>query len=173
MMNNYRLDIDFYDTNVVEVAKGLLGKKLIFGHYHGIITETEAYGGSEDEASHAYKGRTKRNSSMFGPSGHIYVYMIYGIHYCLNIVTGKEGEASAVLIRGLKLEDKELDGPGKICKHLGITRQDDGLSLHKFDHVMITEGISVQDIKATPRIGISKATDKLWRFYIYSVNLNN
>lgn len=154
----------FYNRDVVEVAHELIGKKLIFGNYQGIITETEAYRGSDDEASHAFKGQTKRTAIMFGPPGYIYVYMIYGMYYCLNIVTQETGQASAVLIRGLKLRDIHLDGPGKLCRHLGITKKDNGISLLDNSDYYVSSGVKIDNIAITPRIGIKKAIDKPWRF---------
>ena len=161
-----RLIDDFYNQHVVEVAKSLLGKKLIYGNFEGIITETEAYRGSDDEASHAFRGITGRSRIMFGPAGYAYVYMIYGMYYCLNIVTEEAGQASAVLIRGLKLPDVNLDGPGKLCKHLGINKTHNGINLIKSDDLYLTHGLEVNRYSSSPRIGIKKATDKLWRFYI-------
>jgi len=109
-----RLSYDFYKRNVVEVARDLIGKNLVFRNFQGIITETEASRGSDDEASHAYKGTSNRSAIMFGPPGYLYVYMIYGMYYCINVVTEEVGHPSAVLIRGLRLPDIHLDGPGKI-----------------------------------------------------------
>jgi DNA-3-methyladenine glycosylase len=167
-MNKNRLTYDFYNRNVVMVAKELLGKKLIFGNHEGIITETEAYGGDNDEASHAYKGITKRSNIMFGPPGVAYIYLIYGMYHCLNIVTQKEGDASAVLIRGLKFPHIHLNGPGKICKYLNIDKSYNGLDIVNNDIFYLTKGLKPANIEATPRIGINKATDKLWRFILFN-----
>ena len=93
---------DFYNRSVVEVAQDLLGKTLVFFNFRGVITETEAYRGADDEASHAFKGPTPRSSIMYGPPGYSYVYLIYGLYHCLNIVTEAEGNPAAVLIRGLQ-----------------------------------------------------------------------
>jgi DNA-3-methyladenine glycosylase len=155
---------NFFSKHVAEVAYDLIGKRLMFYDFNGIITETEAYRGQDDEASHAYKGLTLRNKAMFGPPGHIYVYLIYGMHYCLNIVTEEEGSPSAVLIRGLLLPQIHLNGPGKICKFLGISMKQYGLSLLNHDHIYIEEGVQCSEVITSPRIGIKKATDKLWRF---------
>ena len=163
-MKNTRLSSSFYERHTVEVAQDLLGKTLVFGDYRGIITETEAYRGIEDEASHAFRGITARSQIMFGPPGYSYVYLIYGRYYCLNIVTEKKGEPSAVLIRGLKLPNIHLDGPGKICKHLGITKVHNAIDLTSNDFFYLTEGINTLTYETTPRIGIKKAVDKLWRF---------
>ena len=161
-----KLTYDFYNRHVVEVAKDLLGKKLVWGSFEGIITETEAYRGLDDVASHAALGMTSRSQIMFGPPGHVYVYLIYGMYHCLNIVTEKPGQPSAVLIRGLKLPDVHLNGPGKICRHLNIDRTHNNLSLVNHDSMYLMEGITNPIYQETARIGIKKAVDKLWRFII-------
>lgn len=154
----------FFRRHATEVAHDLIGKKFVFHAFTGIITETEAYSGQEDEASHAYKGRTLRNHVMFGPPGHLYVYFIYGMHYCFNIVTQEADDPGAVLIRGLLLPHIYLNGPGKICKHLGISSKENGLNLLTHPDVYIAEGPLCPVIKTTPRIGIKKATEKPWRY---------
>lgn len=161
-----KLTHNFYNQHAVKVAKDLLGKTLVFGDIKGIITETEAYRGSDDEASHAFKGVTPRSEIMFGPPGYSYVYLIYGMYHCLNIVTEKAGTPSAVLIRGLKLSHIHLDGPGKICKYLGITKTHHGMNLISSDFFYVTKGIHSLAYEATSRIGIKNATDKLWRFVV-------
>jgi len=160
-----RLTDKFYEKHVADVARALIGKRLVFGKEWGLITETEAYRGYDDAASHAYRGITPRNAVMFGPPGYTYVYMIYGIHHCLNIVTEAEHQASAVLIRSLKLPNIHLNGPGKICKYFGITREHNGMTLLDNDDFYITHGIDIGNIIATPRINISKAQDIQWRFF--------
>ena len=161
-----RLDNSFYNRHVVEVAKNLLGKTMVFGKVKGIITETEAYRGADDEASHAFS-RTPRSSIMFGPPGYIYIYFIYGMYHCLNIVTEEKNSPSAVLIRGLKLPEIHLNGPGKICKYLGITREHNGINLVTDNNFYLTEGIiNSATYTSTARIGIKKAIDKQWRFLI-------
>jgi DNA-3-methyladenine glycosylase len=163
-MSSFKLNQDFYSRHVVDVAQDLLGKKLVFGNKQGIITETEAYRGADDEASHAFRGKTKRADIMFGPAGYAYVYLIYGMYNCFNVVTDVAGQASAVLIRGLLLEDIHLDGPGKLCKELGITREHNGINLMDHETFYISEGITQPHYVATTRIGIRKAMDKPWRF---------
>lgn len=163
-----KLDASFYQQNVTDVAKGLLGKTLVFCGFKGIITETEAYRGNDDEASHAFRGVTPRSKIMFGLPGYSYVYLIYGMYCCLNIVAETEGCAAAVLIRGLKLPHIHLDGPGKICKYLGITTAHNGIHVISSDVLYVTEGIEAVSILETPRIGIKKAMDKLWRFVAVS-----
>jgi len=161
-----KLPYEFYNRHVVDVAKDLLGKTLCVGDIQGIITEVEAYRSSDDEASHAFKGPTSRSAIMFGEPGFSYIYLIYGMYYCLNIVTEEKGSPSAVLIRGLKLPNLYLDGPGKICKYLGLNKSHNGINLVSDDQLYLTKGIEVQGCKATPRIGIKKALDKEWRFLI-------
>lgn len=161
-----RLSYSFYNRNVVEVARDLLGKKLVCGNFTGIIVETEAYGGDEDEASHAFRGITPRSAIMFGPAGKVYVYMIYGMYYCFNIVTGDQGKASAVLIRGLHLSHTQLDGPGKLCRHLGITKAHNNIDLNHSQDIYLLDSVRINNYKTTPRIGIKKALDKQWRFII-------
>ena len=158
-----KLDNNFYNKHVVEVAKNLLGKTMVFGKVKGIITETEAYRGADDEASHAFNF-TPRSSIMFGPPGYSYVYFIYGMYYCLNIVTEERNSPSAVLIRGLKLPDIHLNGPGKICKYLGITKEHNAINLVTDNNFYFTEGINSVTYTSTARIGIKKAIDKQWRF---------
>lgn len=160
-------DHSFFNRYCVDVARDLIGKTLVFGTHQGIITETEAYRGMDDPASHAYRGITPRSAVMFGRPGTSYVYFIYGMYHCLNVVTEAEGSASAVLIRGLKLTTApftHLNGPGKLCRHLEITTEHSGLDLLTHDSFYITTGIPLKNIEATPRIGIKKATEKLWRF---------
>lgn len=159
-----RLDLSFYSRNTVEVAQDLLGKTLVFGNFKGIIVETEAYRGLDDEASHASRGPTPRSSIMFGEPGYSYVYLIYGMYNCLNFVTETVGVPGAVLIRGLYLPGLHLNGPGKLCQYLGITRQHNGINLTTSPDFYVTEGIKSLPYKVTPRIGIKKSIDKLWRF---------
>jgi len=148
-----KLTHEFYNRHVVEVAKDLLGKELVVGDFRGIITETEAYRGSDDEASHAARGITERSKIMFGPAGYVYIYIIYGMYYCLNIVTEEAGQASAVLIRGIRLPDVNLNGPGKVCRHLNITKTDNGINLAESDYIYLTDGERVSNFTTTPRIG--------------------
>lgn len=142
------------------------------------ITEVEAYKGSEDPASHAYRGRTKRNDSMFQSPGTLYVYRSYGIHNCANTAAGPEGVGWGILVRGggvVKGEsvvrrrrgrrDNLTNGPGKVCQGLGIDISHNGLDLLAPDSpVRLEPGEGADYVMATPRIGISAATDRAWRF---------
>lgn len=166
-MSNIILPRNFYERPTLTVAGELLGKVLKFSNFSGIITEVEAYIGMNDPACHAARGYTNRTSVMFGMPGFSYVYFIYGMYYCLNIVTEAEGFPAAVLIRGLKLIEPleaTLGGPGILCKRLNITKEHNKLDLtisHKF---CIYESHLNPDYVCTPRIGISKGQEKFWRF---------
>ncbi len=169
-----RLDRKFFNRPTVKVAQELLGKFLVrkIGRktLKTRIIETEAYCGSEDLACHASKGLTERTKVMFGPAGFLYVYMIYGMYHCLNIVTEKEGHPSAVLIRALDCEG--CDGPGKLCRKLGIDRKLNAVDLTKNNSLWLEDNenkINSRQIKKGKRIGVDYAgkwKDKLWRFYL-------
>jgi len=148
----------------------------------GLIVETEAYAPG-DPACHAYSGKSKRNAAMFGPPGHSYVYLIYGMYHCLNVVTEAEGTGSAVLIRALELDTipphltpKQSEkphriaaGPGKLCRALDIDRTMDGLIYHPDNNLWLehrSEPISAEGIVQTTRIGITKAAEQPWRWYL-------
>ncbi len=151
----------------------------------GRIVEVEAYGAADDPASHAHRGPTPRNRSMFGPAGTLYVYRSYGIHWCANVVCGAPGTAAAVLVRAIEplrgLEgmradrprarrDRDLaDGPGKLCAALGIGGDDDGADLLDPDSRirLVRDGVAPPpDPAASARIGISRAVDLPWRFCV-------
>jgi DNA-3-methyladenine glycosylase len=171
-----------------EVAPDLLGAVLTHETPEGTvsitITETEAYSGAADPASHAYRGRTPRNAVMFGPAGYLYVYRSHGLHWCANVVTGVDGIASAVLIRagrviegedlarerrGDKVESARLArGPGNFCQALGITAEHNGTDLLTDAPVALSEGEPVPAalVRAGPRVGVSRAHDWQHRFYL-------
>lgn len=145
------------------------------------IVETEAYDQS-DAASHSYKGRTPRTDVMFGPSGHVYVYFTYGMHFCCNVVTGREGQGAAVLIRAVEpLEGEDImstrhrglrgvavtNGPAKLCQALAIDRSMNGhdLALSPL-RLVVRDPLVQREIIQTTRIGITQAKDMPWRFYI-------
>jgi DNA-3-methyladenine glycosylase len=164
--------------NVHELAPELIGAELYVDGVGGRIVELEAYD-HEDPAAHGYGNkRTARNAAMFLPGGHAYVYRSYGIHWCLNFVTGEEGEASAVLIRALEplqgldtmrarrgLDDVRLlaAGPGRLCQALAITREHDGLPLDAPPFDLRPRPEPVEVVVGT-RIGITKAVDRPWRY---------
>lgn len=160
---------DFFSQSAVDVAQNLLGQILVFYRHHGIITETECYRGADDPASHAYHGITERTKVMFDKPGLSYVYLIYGMYHCLNIVTEPVNSPSAILIRGLKLLEPYtavLDGPGKICRVLNITKEHNYINLTNHKDFYISHGEKTTSFISTPRIGIKNGTDKKWRFYI-------
>lgn len=186
-----RLTSDFFNTNAITLAKNLLGKHLVREINGDIlvskIVETEAYVGPEDKACHAYNNkRTKRTEVMFGKSGVTYVYLIYGMYDCLNIVAANEEEPQAVLIRAVepvsdiqsfrnkrKIKSKKIEdltnGPGKLCQALQITTKDNGIDLVSSEEIYLLNSTEEFDIVETPRINIDYAeeyVDKLWRFYI-------
>ena len=144
------------------------------------ITETEAYAGSDDPASHAFRGPTPRNETMFGRAGLLYVYRSYGIHWCMNVVVGAEGLAHAVLLRGGEVtEGRDVverrrgrprpltDGPGKLCQGLGVSGEMDGIDLRVGPVTLHPgPGIGERGVEQTPRIGISKATGRRWRYVV-------
>lgn len=166
-----RLDRDFFNRPTVTVAQELLGKIMVFGAAGGIITETEAYVGQDDPACHAARGKTPRNAVMFGPAGLSYVYFIYGMYHCLNFVTEEDGIAAAVLIRGIHLIEPPpllLNGPGKLCRHLGITRDHNEIDLTTDETFFVKDSPFTPSYETTSRVGITKGQDKLWRFVVKS-----
>ena len=156
----------FFDRPTLQVAKDLIGKQIVFGDRRGIITETEAYIGTDDPACHAARGKTPRNSIMFGQAGFAYVYFIYGMYYCLNFITEKEGFPAAVLIRGVIDPEtgKHYDGPGKLCNYFGITKEHNGINICNSAEFYVDDSAATFKIDRTPRIGIKAGTEKLWRF---------
>lgn len=194
-----KLQREFYDRDTVEVARSLLGRHLV-RIWNGIplvcrITETEAYVGRIDKACHAYHyRRTKRTETLFAPPGTAYIYLIYGMYCCLNFVTEAEGEPCAVLIRGaepvdgtewlarnrfgcpagtLTAQQKKnfLNGPGKLCRALNLTRAQNGFDLTGGE-LFVTHGdAEVREIQVGKRIGIDyagEAADFPWRFWLGS-----
>lgn len=159
----------FFNQPTVQVAQELLGQVLAFQDHRGIITETEAYCGFDDPASHAARGETPRTKIMFGKPGYAYVYLIYGMYHCLNFVTEKPGYPAAVLIRGIQLlngSKKHLDGPGKLCRELGITKEHNGSDIVNGCDFQVLETQDKPSFIQTPRIGIKVGLDKFWRFKV-------
>jgi DNA-3-methyladenine glycosylase len=176
----------FYARSTIQVAQDILGKKLVRildngTVLSGIITETEAYQ-SDEPACHAHKGCTERTAPLFGPVGHAYVYFIYGNYFCLNIVAKKGVTAGGVLIRAVEpVEGVEYmqharktsniknltTGPGKLTQAFNITKNEQGTDVTQQGSLYIARAdVGPFQIVATPRIGISQAVDKNWRFYI-------
>ena len=185
-----KLPRSFYLRPTLIVAKELLGKYLVRKFRGktliGKIVEVEAYLGELDPASHAYRGKTKRNEVMYWKGGHLYVYFTYGMHFCANVVTEKEGIGHAVLLRAVEpIEGIEVmrkkrgftadeanyrmltNGPAKLCEALGIARAQNGTGLLG-NEIFLTEGETIpkSQIVATTRIGIKNGTEKKWRFYV-------
>jgi len=168
---------EFFARPVHEVAPDLIGVTLLVDGVGGLIVEVEAYD-QEDPASHAFRGPTERNASMFGPPGHAYVYRSYGIHWCLNFVCDVEGRAEAALVRalaptqgveemrarrGLVAERALCSGPGKLCQALALTRAHDGLPLDEPPFELL-ERDGTPDIVTGPRIGITRGVEHVWRY---------
>lgn len=163
---------DFFCRSVTTLAEELLGKVLIYeqgGHRkQAIITETEAYGGIDDAASHAHKGKTPRNWPMYEQGGYSYVYLIYGMHHCFNISAGDKGEGGAVLIRSVTTlpDEHVLTGPGRVGKFFGFTRAQSGYKMTEQKSYIWVEdwGYTLENVQQATRVGITKATDKMWRY---------
>lgn len=182
------LPTTFYNQPTLKLAKSLLGqhlvRKLDGRELRGRIVEVEAYHQDGDAAAHSYNGQTQRNAVMFGPAGHLYVYFIYGVHYCMNVVSEREGVGAAVLIRaieplagldliqnhrGTKVKPLNLtNGPAKCCQAFAIGPGQNGLSLNSETLFLEAppEPNLAERVFQSPRIGISKATELCWRFYI-------
>jgi DNA-3-methyladenine glycosylase len=173
----------FYARSTVEVARALLGKVLVHGPTAGIIVETEAYLGGDDLAAHSARGLSERTRVIFGPPGHAYVYLIYGMYECLNLVAERDGRPGCVLIRALQpvsgLElmrarrpaarrpEQLANGPGKLTLALGITRAHNGADVTRGPLVVRQgEGAGPIEIAVTPRIGITRAAELPLRFLI-------
>ncbi len=190
MISLEKLSREFYARDAVTVARELLGKLLVHdaleGRTSGYIVEAEAYVGPLDRAAHSYGGKmTRRNRAMFGPPGHAYIYLIYGMYDCFNVVTAEEGSPQAVLIRALEpFEGLELmrrrrgthdprkltSGPGRLTQAMGITRELYGVDLLG-DRLYLTAGreVSATEVLATPRINVDYAgewKDRPWRFVV-------
>lgn len=172
-----RLPRSFYDRDTIVVAHELLGKCLVHRSEAvervGYIVEVEAYLGVHDLAAHSSKGLTERTKVMFGPPGHAYVYMIYGMHFCMNVVTQCEGTASAVLLRALepvRNVDGRSNGPALLCKALHIDRRLNAHDLLSDElHILDAPRIDLRAIAKRPRIGVDYAghwARRLLRFYI-------
>ncbi|HXF72412.1 MAG TPA: DNA-3-methyladenine glycosylase [Actinomycetota bacterium] len=185
-MRAARLPRRFFARPSTEVAPDLLGQVLVRVLPDGTrlaarIAETEAYE-EGDPASHSYRGRTPRTEVMFGPPGHLYVYFTYGMHFCMNVVTGREGEGSAVLLRAAEpLEGLEemarrrgtadparlCSGPARLCEAFGVDRSLNGIDLVEGDEMWIERGPRPAGrVVRGPRVGIRAAVERPWRFHL-------
>ena len=174
----------FYDRPVLEVARALLGAVVTHAGVSVRLTEVEAYAGGHDPASHAFRGPTPRTAVMFGPPGHAYVYFTYGMHFCMNLVCGPDGHASAVLLRagevvdGLAVarqrregsRDRDLArGPARLTRALAVDRQQDGADVTSpRSPLRVSGGVPVDDdaVRWGPRVGVSAAAELPWRVWI-------
>lgn len=171
------MNLNFFARSIHDVAPELIGITLLLDGVGGEIVEVEAYD-REDPASHGHRGLTARNAAMFGPAGHAYVYRSYGIHWCLNLVCGDEGDPQAALVRALRpthrlksmrelrgvdAERALCSGPGKLCQALGISKEHNGLPLDRPPFRLLPRARE-PEVVAGPRIGISQATDLPWRY---------
>jgi DNA-3-methyladenine glycosylase len=165
---------------VLEVAPRLLGATLRHGEVAVRLTEVEAYDGTGDPGSHAFRGRTPRNEVMFGPPGHLYVYFTYGMHFCCNVVCGPVGTPSAVLVRAGEIVDgRELArsrrprssdrdlarGPARLCQALGIARAENGADLTA-GSLTLTPASGAGAVSTGPRVGLREEADRPWRFWL-------
>jgi DNA-3-methyladenine glycosylase len=170
------LERPFFDRATLHVARDLIGCFLVHdiegqGIRRGRIIETEAYIGTHDAASHAHRGLTKRNAPMFGPAGFAYVYLIYGIHHCLNVVTEKPGFPAAVLLRALEPiaggPMRACQGPGRLTRSMGVDLGHNGADLCSYPLYLAPRQQRPKRIIATPRVGVGYAgewAEKPWRF---------
>jgi DNA-3-methyladenine glycosylase len=171
----------YFNRPTVTVARSLIGKYLVRAIdgriLAGKIVEVEAYVGPEDKACHASKGRTKRTDVMFGPGGVAYVYLIYGMYHCLNVVTEREEFPSAVLIRAIEIDGELINGPGRLCRALQIDRRLNRVDLTIGESLWFEDrGALVKrgDVEAHPRIGVDYAGEwakKPWRFRLRRVTV--
>ncbi|MFC5288554.1 DNA-3-methyladenine glycosylase [Actinokineospora guangxiensis] len=167
----------------VDAARVLLGSFLVAGEVTVRIVEVEAYRGGDDPASHCYRGRTPRNDAMFGPAGHLYVYFVYGMHFCANVVSLTDGVPGAVLLRAGEVvsgvDQARLRrpaarstadlarGPAKLCGVLGIDRTHNGIDLtDPASPVRLLRGDPVTGVSVGPRVGVAVAVDVPWRFWV-------
>jgi DNA-3-methyladenine glycosylase len=172
----------FFERPVLEVAPELLGAVVTHARVSVRLTEVEAYDGPNDPGSHAYRGPTPRNRTMFGPAGHLYVYFSYGIHWCANVVCGPDGTASAVLLRagevvrgadvaqrrrGASVSTRDLArGPARLTQALGLGRAHDGADLLDGAVALLPPDAPPGRTRTGPRVGLRGAADRPWRFWV-------
>jgi DNA-3-methyladenine glycosylase len=167
------------EAGAADAAPALLGWTLLVDGVGGRIVETEAYG-PDDPASHSFRGRTARNTAMFGPPAHLYVYRSYGIHWCANVVCAGEGVGAAVLLRALEpthgleamrarrgVDDVRLlcSGPGRLTQALGVDRSHDGAALGRPPFELVPPSVPVA-WDATTRVGITRGVEREWRYVV-------
>lgn len=171
MLSPNRLKSDFFARDVLVVAPEILGKTLVVRLKDEVcqkfsVTDVEAYRGTNDKACHASKGRTARTEIMFHTGGVLYVYLVYGMYWMLNVVTGLENDPQAVLIRGVE----KCNGPGRVTKSFGLDGSFNGENLSISERIWFEDAPDVIDFKTGPRIGIDYAGEywktKPWRYYI-------
>jgi DNA-3-methyladenine glycosylase len=184
------LDASDLSVDVLEAAPRLLGAELVADTPEGEVrvrmVEVEAYRGADDPASHCYRGRTPRNAVMWGPAGHLYVYFVYGMHFCANVVCLTEGEAGAVLLRAGEVisdlglaharrptargrDDELARGPARLCALLGLGREHNGVDvLRATSPVRLETGQRVPDadVRTGPRVGVAAGQERPWRFWV-------
>jgi DNA-3-methyladenine glycosylase len=173
------LQRSFFARDVHEVARDLVGATLLLDGVGGVVVETEAYAPG-DPASHSYSGPTRRNATMFGPPGRLYVYRSYGIHWCANVVCAEDGVGAAVLLRALEptaglevmrarrgVGEARLlcSGPGRLTEALGISGEHDGARLDRPPFQVLPQAAPVA-VAATPRVGITRAAERPWRYVL-------
>ena len=161
-----RLAYDFFHRHALEVAPDLVGKLLVHGDRYLRISETEAYCGTADTACHAHKGRTKRTEVLYADAGTIYIYLCYGMHWLMNVITGDRDDPQGVLIRACV----EAEGPGKLTKALGITGEGNRSSIVDSPDLWIGDDGFRCAVRTDKRVGIGYASqadqDRLWRFIL-------
>ncbi len=170
-----RLPLSFFSRPTKTVARELLGKVLVRGRKRARIVETEAYLDGRDAASHARFGPQGRSSVMFGPPGKLYVFLVYGMHHCMNVVTERKGTAGAVLLRGAEIlplgNPNTLYGPGRLCRWLKVTRRENGLDLtdRASGLFLADDGFRPRRVGVSERIGVDYAgiwAKKKFRYYL-------
>lgn len=182
-LSGRKLPRSFYLQPTLEVARELIRKTIVYNHPQGVlagdIVEAEAYIGEDDPACHAAVGLTERNRIMYGSGGFSYIYFIYGMYFCFNVVTERKRFPAAVLIRAVEpVAGREImaahspdgcrkmtDGPGKFCRAFGLTRRQNGLDLTGSVLYLIDRGGGAPSIGDSPRIGVRRGADRRWRFF--------